>query len=150
MSDFDIRAVTPADISDLVVMADALGAFHGEDTRANADALARDLFGTPAWLWGLIARHHTRAIGYALMLPTAQAQHARRGLDLHHMFVSADWRGRGVGRAMVAMVEDLARDLQCSYVIIGTDPGNTGAQATYEAMGYTRRAPGPRFAKPLD
>ena len=47
MSDFDIRAVTSADIPDLVVMADALGAFHDEETRADPDALMRDLFGHP-------------------------------------------------------------------------------------------------------
>ena len=149
MSDFDIRAVATADLADLVLMADALGAFHGEETRADADSLARDVFGTPTWLWGLIARDGPDAIGYALMLPTAQAQHARRGLDLHHMYVAPDWRGRGVGRALIAAVEHQARTLRCTYVTIGTDPGNTGAQAAYQAMGYTRRAPGPRFVKPL-
>ena len=150
MSDFDIRAVTPADLADLVVMANALGTFHGEETRADTHALARDLFGTPTWLWGLIAHDGPSAIGYALMLPTAQAQHARRGLDLHHMYVVPDWRGRGLGRALIAAVEARARSLDCTYVTIGTDPANTGAQAAYQAMGYARRAPGPRFTKPLD
>ena len=149
MSDFDIRPVTPADLPDLVVMADALGAFHGEETRADAEALARDLFGTPPWLWGLIARDGPAAIGYALMLPTAQAQHGRRGLDLHHVYVLPDRRDRGLGRALIAAVEDHARRLDCAYVTIGTDPANTGAQAAYQAMGYTRRTPGPRFVKPL-
>ena len=142
MSDFDIRAAAPADIPDLVVMADALGAFHGEQTRADPDTLKRDLFAQPIWLWGLIARAGPDAIGYALMLPTAQAQHARRGLDLHHMYVAAAWRGRGVGRALMAAVEDQARRPDCAYVTIGTDPANTGAQAAYQAMGYARRAPG--------
>ena len=149
MSDFDIRAVTPADIPDLVSMADALGAFHDEETRADPDALMRDLFGSPTWLWGLIARDGSAPIGYALMLPTAQAQHARRGLDLHHMYVAPDWRGRGLGRALIAAVEAKARSLDCAYVAIGTDSANTGAQAAYQAMGYSRRAPGPRFVKPL-
>ena len=150
MSDFDIRAVTPTDLADLVVMADDLCTFHGEETRAHAHALARDLLGTPTWLWGLIARDGPDSIGYALILPTAQAQHARRGIDLHHMYVAPDWRDRGLGRALIAAVEDHARRLDCTYVTIGTDPANTGAQAAYQAMGYARRAPGPRFTKPLD
>ena len=149
MSDFKIRAVTPADIPDVVAMSDALGAFHDEDTHADPDALMRDLFGHPTWLWGLIARAGPDAIGYALMLPTAQAQHARRGLDLHHIYVAPAWRGRGVGRGLIAAVEAKARRLDCTYVTIGTDPGNTGAQAAYQAMGFSRRAPGPRFAKRL-
>ncbi len=150
MSDFDIRSVTPGDISDLVTMSDALGAFHNDDTQADPAALARDLFGSQPWLWGLIARDGHRSIGYALMLPTAQVQHGRRGLDLHHMYVDAAFRGQGLGRAMLREVEAKARALDCTYVIIGTDPNNTGAQTAYQAMGYTERNPGPRFAKRVD
>ncbi|SEQ67841.1 Acetyltransferase (GNAT) family protein [Loktanella sp. DSM 29012] len=128
-SDFDIRVVTPADIPDLVVMSDALGAFHGDDSHACPDALTRDLFGTPPWLWGLIVR---------------------RGLNLHHIFVVPDLRGRGLGRAIITAVEEHARGLDCAYVSIGTDPDNTGAQAAYEAMGYARRNPGPAFRKVLN
>ncbi|SEM49769.1 Acetyltransferase (GNAT) family protein [Loktanella fryxellensis] len=150
MSDFDIRVVTPADIPDLVTMSGALGAFHGEDTRADAAALTRDLFATPPWRHGLIARHGLAPIRYARNLGTPQVQHARRGLDLHHTFVAADWRGRGVGRALLSAVEATARRLSCQYVSIGTDPDNTGARSASEAMGYIRRAPGPRFTKRLD
>ncbi|MCB5198344.1 GNAT family N-acetyltransferase [Loktanella sp. TSTF-M6] len=149
-SDFDIRAVTPADIPDLVVMSDALGAFHGDDSNACPDALTRDLFGTPPWLRGLIARRGSQPAGYALMVPTAQAQHGLRGLNLHHIFVVPDLRGRGLGRAIITAVEEHARGLDCAYVSIGTDPDNTGAQAAYEAMGYARRNPGPAFRKVLN
>ncbi|WP_056033596.1 N-acetyltransferase [Loktanella sp. 3ANDIMAR09] len=148
-SDFEIRAVTQADVPDLVVMSDALGAFHGDDSRACADALTRDLFDTPPWLWGLIARHGSRPAGYALMVPTAQAQHGLRGLNLHHIFVVPDLRGCGLGRAIITAVEDHARGLDCAYVNIGTDPDNTGAQAAYRAMGYALRNPGPTFRKVL-
>ncbi|MCF7700103.1 GNAT family N-acetyltransferase [Loktanella sp. M215] len=54
----------------------------------------------------------------ALMLPTA---HDRRGLDLHHIYVAPDWRGRGVRRPMIPPVEDHAKSLGCTYVTIGTD-----------------------------
>ena len=65
------------------------------------------------------------------------------------MYVALAWRGRGVGRALIAAAEAKARSLDCAYVTIGIDPDNTGAQEAYQAMGYTRRAPGPRFVKPL-
>lgn len=149
MSGFKVRPVTPGDLPDIAGMSGALGAFHGENTRVTVAALTRDLFGSPPWCWGLIATDGDKAIGYALMLPTAQIQHGRRGLDLHHIFVIEDRRGQGIGRALVRQVEALARDFDASYVTIGTDPQNTGAQAAYQAMGYARRDPGPRFAKKL-
>ncbi|MBU2359914.1 MAG: GNAT family N-acetyltransferase [Alphaproteobacteria bacterium] len=49
------------------------------------------------------------------------AQHARRGLDLHHIYVAPNWRGRGVGRALITAVEGRAKSRGCTYVTIGTD-----------------------------
>jgi GNAT superfamily N-acetyltransferase len=149
MSGFNIRGVAPTDVPALASMSDALGRFHDETTKADPVALHRDLFAAPPWVWGLIAEAGAQPIGYALMLPTAQVQHARRGIDLHHLYVAPYWRGKGVGRALMTNVETHARTLHCSYVTIGTDPQNISAQVAYESLGYIRRAPGPRFSKQL-
>jgi hypothetical protein len=37
---------------------------------------------------------------------------------------------------LIAATEDYARSLHRNYGTISTDPGNTDAQAVYQAMGY--------------
>jgi len=144
-----IRAVRPDDLTQLLEMIAALAAHHGDTPGANEAALRRDLFGSGPWLHGLIVDGVGSGAGYALLLPTAQAQNGIRGLDLHHLYVRSDLRGRGLGRALVDGAVTLARDLGCGYLIVGADPDNTGAAAAYSALGFAPRRAGLRFRRDL-
>jgi len=65
-----------------------------------------------------------------------QMQTGRRGVDLHHLYVSRDWRGQGVGRALVAAALGWAGSESCDVMTVATDPGNSAAQAFYMRLGF--------------
>ena len=145
-----IRAVEQGDLAALLAMVVALTEHHRDVARVTLESLKRDFFGPVAWYHGLVAVQDGTVVGYAAALPLGRLGYDARGLDLHHLFVIPEARHLGVGRALVQGVEDLGRNLGCSYVIIGTHPDNVAAQDYYQHLGYGPHAStGKRFAKPL-
>jgi GNAT superfamily N-acetyltransferase len=59
-------------------------------------------------------------------------------------------RGRGVGRAMMALAEQWARDAGYRCVSLGSQISRDGAHAFYEGLGYARYATSHQFRKTLD
>lgn len=146
-----IRAAIEADLAEVLAMVQALTRHHDDMPSVTEASLWRDVFGPEPWFRVLVAEGAAGLLGYAATLPLARLGYGARGMDLHHLFVVEGARGAGVGRALVAACEDQARALGCSYLIIGTHPGNLVAQAYYQSLGY---APMPstsvRFTKVLD
>jgi aminoglycoside 6'-N-acetyltransferase I len=51
-------------------------------------------------------------------------------------FVAQNWRGRGIGRKLVATAEDWARTHGCTEMASDTCIDNTTSQLAHEAMGF--------------
>lgn len=141
-----IRSVTENDLPELQEMVCGLARHHGDSATLTLDDLRRDALGAPPWLIILVAEAGERLLGYAALLPLGQLQFGIRGMDLHHLFIRENARGRGVGRMLVGACIDVARDRGCRFLAVGTSPRNQAAQDTYRALGFDQ-APqaGPRF-----
>jgi ribosomal protein S18 acetylase RimI-like enzyme len=75
---------------------------------------------------------------------------ARPLLNLHDLAVAPAHRGRGVGRRLLAAVEDTARALGCCKITLEVRDDNPTAQRLYRAVGYGDAAAPHRFlTKPL-
>ena len=61
---------------------------------------------------------------------------ARPLLNIHDVVVHADYRGRGIGRGLLAWAEQRARDLGCCKLTLEVLSNNTAAQAAYERAGF--------------
>ena len=61
---------------------------------------------------------------------------ARPLLNIHDVVVHADYRGRGIGRALLAWAEQRARDLGCCKLTLEVLSNNTTALAAYERAGF--------------
>jgi ribosomal protein S18 acetylase RimI-like enzyme len=72
-------------------------------------------------------------------------KHSRLYIDT--LAVADKAEGRGVGRALMAFVENRARELGCREVVLDVFAGNSRARGFYEACGYA--ADHIRMAKPL-
>ncbi len=145
-----VRAAIAADITQLLPLIAGLAAYHGDIATVTVADLQRDLFGPRPWFYILVAQRRDDLVGYAALLPLAQLQFGKRGVDMHHLFVRQAERGQGIGRALITAAQDFARDLGCCYLTVGTHADNLRAQATYPALGFHAATPhGPRFAVQL-
>lgn len=146
-----IRKAVAADAAGLVALAEALTRYHDDVPRISLATVERDFFGPVPWFHGLVAEAETALLGYAALLPLGRLGYGERGLDLHHLFVIEAARRLGTGAALIRAAEALGRDLGCTYLIIGTHPGNWAAQQYYQRLGY---GPMPntavRFTRRLD
>ncbi|MFT3997675.1 MAG: GNAT family N-acetyltransferase [Asticcacaulis sp.] len=61
---------------------------------------------------------------------------ARPLLNIHDLTVAPEFRGRGIGRALMAEAETLARERGCVKLTLEVLEGNVVAQSLYEALGY--------------
>ena len=146
----DISKVTPKDLPDLHAMIGKLCAFHGDTCLMGlADAQAQFIDGP---LIGLIARQAMRPVGYAVLEPHWRPMNTGAMLDITHLFVAEDMRGRGVGKALIGSAKDYAAQSGACRLTIGTSPANPSAATAYRAMGHAEitTAPGPRFEIALD
>ncbi len=81
----------------------------------------------------LIAEDDGQPIGYALASIVPQTP--IRG-HLYDLFVTADTRGRGVGRELIATAAQRLRERGVSHLSLDVALGNDGARRLYERLGF--------------
>jgi len=142
-----IRHARPADSQRIVQMVGQLAAHHGDIPTLKHDDLSRDLFSKKPWISIVVAETGGKLIGYAAMCGLIKLHFGARGMEMHHLFTEAAFRGQGVGRSLVEACKIEAVKLSCRYLEVGTQPDNYKAQAFYTAIGFERKdAQPPRFS----
>ncbi len=146
-----IREAQPSDADCLLHMIGQLAAHHSDIPTLSRDNLLRDAFSNTPWIHVLVAEADGRLVGYAALCGLIQLQFGARGMDMHHLFTEADFRGHGVGRGLIEASKIKAVSLSCRYLAVGTHPDNLDSQCFYVAAGFKRRdAFPPRFSMRLD
>jgi GNAT superfamily N-acetyltransferase len=106
-----IRAATVNDVALLKALILELAEFERERDQVvitEAD-LVRDGFGPQPKFRALIAEWEGQAAGYALFFGFYSTWEGRPGLFLEDLFVREPFRGRGIGRALLAKVAGMAQ-----------------------------------------
>lgn len=103
----------------------------GEDVRARLIPALRDHPTTVV----LLAFDGPRPVGIATCFRGLSTFSARPLLNLHDLAVIPEYRRRGVGRKLLAAVEEKAGSLGCTKVTLEVLEANP-ARALYSAMGY--------------
>ena len=137
----DIRA------KDLPCLAGLLEALAGRPTSLDrlAKAHARFAANPDARLLG--ARLDNTLVGVAcgILCPDIVGA-CRPFLVVENVIVAAPFRGRGVGRRLMAALEAWGAGRECSYAMLVSGAGRTEAHAFYARLGYV---PGAGFKKEL-
>jgi GNAT superfamily N-acetyltransferase len=111
-----IRPAAPSDIDILhrfiVELAEA-EEFPGAVT-ARPEDLARALFGPHAVAEAVLATVDGEPAGFALFYPTYSTVLGRMGMHLEDLYVRAEHRGSGLGRALLAHLAELALARGCA------------------------------------
>ena len=80
---------------------------------ATEEGLRETLFGDRPAAEVVIARAADQPVGFALFFSSYSTFIGRPGIYLEDLFVSPDWRGRGVGRALLVHLARLAVGRGC-------------------------------------
>lgn len=134
-----VRDASQIDLPDLKRMVEELAAHHNDVPQISIEILERDIFDVIPWIYVLVAEAEGKVVGYAALCPLIKLQVGVRSIDMHHLFVDANFRGYGIGKQLIEGAMQKARDLCCSNMVVGSDPGNLHAQAVYLACGFERR-----------
>lgn len=102
----------------------------------------------------LLAFSGTRAAGIAVCFFALSTFQARPLLHIQDLAVIPDYRGQGVGRALLEAVEEQALDHGCCKLTLDVQDDNQPARALYERFGFTDyvvgdSAPARFLTKPL-
>jgi GNAT superfamily N-acetyltransferase len=134
-----IRAATVNDVALLKDFIYELAEYEREQdqvviTEAN---LVRDGFGPQPKFRALIAEWDVRAAGYALFFGFYSTWEGRPGLFLEDLFVRQAFRGKGIGKALLAKVAGIARRENCYGVRWEVLDWNQPAIGFYKRLGAT-------------
>ena len=94
-----------------------------------------------------VSEHAATVVGAASACVIASIHASGRIAIITSLVVEQSARRHGVGRSLVAAIEQWARDNGAAYVIVNSGDQRADAHAFYEGLGYTRS--GVRFRKNL-
>ncbi|MCC7203756.1 MAG: GNAT family N-acetyltransferase [Phycisphaeraceae bacterium] len=84
----------------------------------------------------LLAWQNDVPAGIALCFEGFSTFNARRLVNIHDLAVHADFRGRGIGRALLRAVEATARQRGCCKITLEVRHDNAVAMGLYRDEGY--------------
>jgi GNAT superfamily N-acetyltransferase len=132
-----IRPAIAADVPLILNFIRALAAYEREPdavTATEADLL-RDGFGASPFYFCLIAEVDAQPAGFAFYFFNYSTWMGRPGLYLEDLFVHPEFRGLGVGKALLERVAAIAVERNCPRLQWEVLDWNTPAIDFYRAMG---------------
>ena len=85
----------------------------------------------------LLAIERERPVGIAVCFRGFSTFRARALLNIHDLAVLPDWRGRGIGRSLLAAAEDRARRGGCCRLTLEVQDDNGRALGLYRSFGFS-------------
>jgi GNAT superfamily N-acetyltransferase len=132
-----IREAAPADVPQILAFIRGLAAYEREPDAVQATEadLMRDGFGPNPFYYCLIAEQDGRAAGFAFYFFNYSTWVGRPGLYLEDLFVEPEFRGLGIGKALLERVAAIAVEKNCPRLQWEVLDWNTPAIDFYRAMG---------------
>lgn len=106
-----------------------------QEVVATEEMLRETLFGEERFAECVIARQDDEPAGFALFFHNYSTWRARPGLYLEDLFVRPDMRGRGIGRALLLHLAQIARERGCARMDWAVLDWNEPAIKFYEKLG---------------
>lgn len=105
------------------------------ECRATPEAVADSLFARNPRVFCEIAEWNGEAAGFALWFYSYSTFQAKHGIYLEDLFVRPQFRGRGLGKALLVRLAKRAVDENCGRFQWSVLDWNTPSIAFYEALG---------------
>ena len=144
-----IRKAAGAQDADLIApLFDAYRQFYDKPADPElARAFLRDRLeaGESVILFAESAARPGQALGFVQLYPSFSSVEARRIWVLNDLYVTADARGHGVGRALMEAARRHATETGARRLTLETMSENRPAWSLYESLGYVCHEPSVRF-----
>ena len=141
MESLNIRPATPADIPQILAFIRDLATYEREPDAVHATEadLLRDGFGPTKRFDCLIAELNesgkTIPAGFALYFHNYSTWRGHAGIHIEDLYVNPEYRGKGIGKALLTSVAAIAVAEGCSRIQWDVLEWNTPAIGFYEQMG---------------
>ena len=138
--EFIIRAIEPKDAESIGQLArefiDYLRSIgDNAEQKFDAKVYLRDGFGENPAFSGIVAERAGEILGYLLYHPGYDADYATRTLHIVDLYVGEQWRGQGVGRALMKQAIEICRGLGGTQLFWAVYEPNKSAIRFYERLG---------------
>ncbi|NDJ16261.1 GNAT family N-acetyltransferase [Myxacorys almedinensis] len=144
---FKIRLATPADVPEIFSLIQALAEYEklAHQVTGSPKELALHLFGDSSeldqssrrYIEAIVAQASDQLVGFALFFHNYSTFLTAPGLYLEDLFVLPDYRGIGIGKALITKVAELAVERNCGRVEWSVLDWNDSAIAFYQHLGAT-------------
>jgi len=137
MPAFSIRPARLGDEHALFALVRALAEYENlsHAVTGSAEKLAQDLFGPHAAAEALLAEVDNQPLAFALFFHNYSTFLTQRGLYLEDIFVLPEHRGRGIGKALLSEVANIARERGCGRLEWSVLDWNQSAIDFYQSLG---------------
>jgi GNAT superfamily N-acetyltransferase len=132
--------IVPAQASDVPIILEMIKALADyeqltHEVVATEDDLRQSLFGPRPAGEVVLAYAGDTPIGFALFFHNFSTFLGRHGLYLEDLFVVPEWRGKGVGKQLLAHIAAIAESRKCGRMEWAVLDWNESAIAFYRRMG---------------
>ena len=134
-----LRTAVPADVPLILDYIRELAEYERapEKVVARAEDLARHLFGERPLAFAVMAEHDGADAGWALWFYNFSTWEGRPGLYLEDLYVRPQFRGHGIGKALLKYLAAVAIENGCARYVWQVLDWNTPSLEFYKAMGAT-------------
>ena len=137
MPELEIRAAAEDDVPLILSLIEELAGYErlSHEVVATEETLRDSLFGERRLAETLLAYLGDDPAGFALFFHNFSTFLGRPGIYLEDLYVRPEFRGEGVGRALLVHIAGLARDRNCGRLEWSVLDWNEPAIGFYESVG---------------
>ena len=131
-----LRFAEPADSNVLFELVQALAEYEklSHTVTGNAQSLKEHLFGTK-YIEAILAEYAGQAVGFALFFHNYSTYVTKPGIYLEDLFVLPKYRRKGIGKALLTKLAQIAVQRNCGRLEWSVLDWNEPAIAFYRSMG---------------
>jgi GNAT superfamily N-acetyltransferase len=134
---FQIRGATVHDTDQLCELAvELLANIHVEGTITDVKRLFEHIMNSGDRKFVVVAESEGTLCGYAYASYEWRAEFCGETMEIVALFVSTQWRSKGVGRALIAALLQKARHRGIRRIRAEVHPGNSAFERTLESSGF--------------
>lgn len=132
-----ILAATEADVPVIFQLIRGLADYEhlADRVTATEEKLRESLFGARPAADVLLAYAGPHCAGFALFFPNYSTFLAQPGIYLEDLYVRPEWRGKGIGRALLVRVARIARERGCGRLEWEVLDWNEPSIGFYKSLG---------------